>query len=131
MFYGGGFLAFILFAIWVWAVFDVISSDELLVRNLPKLYWVFIVLLVPTVGAIAWFAVGRPPAAASSSRSEGTERSPPLPRKSPPAPDDSPEFLKSIGDPQHLAAWEEDLKRREEELRRRRRETPEEDEDPA
>ena len=56
----------ILFVVWLFAVLDVISTDEMLMRNLPKLVWLFIVVLFPTVGAIAWFAVlftGRWPAA--------------------------------------------------------------------
>lgn len=50
----------ILFVVWLFAVLDVISTDEMLMRNLPKLVWLFIVVLFPTVGAIAWFALGRP-----------------------------------------------------------------------
>ena len=46
--------------LYVYSVFDVIASDNVLVRNLPKTTWLFIVLLFPGVGAIAWLALGRP-----------------------------------------------------------------------
>ena len=32
----------------------------LLLRNLPKVVWVLIVVLLPTVGSIAWLVAGRP-----------------------------------------------------------------------
>ena len=55
-----GLLGMIMFAVWIFAVLDVIQTDEMLMRNLPKMAWVFIVIFIPTVGAVAWFAVGRP-----------------------------------------------------------------------
>lgn len=53
----GGFLAFLL---WVWAVLDCIATDSIVVRNLPKEGWLFVVVFVPTVGALAWLLLGRP-----------------------------------------------------------------------
>ncbi len=50
----------IMFAVWVFAVLDVISTDEMIMRGLPKLVWVFVVVFVPPVGAFVWFALGRP-----------------------------------------------------------------------
>jgi hypothetical protein len=47
-------------ALWVFCLIDVISTDEYRMRNLPKPAWVLIVLLVPTVGSIAWLVAGRP-----------------------------------------------------------------------
>lgn len=46
--------------IWIWAVFDCISTDSILVRNLPKTTWLCLVVFVPTVGAVAWLILGRP-----------------------------------------------------------------------
>ncbi len=46
--------------LWVWAVFDVISSDAELVRNLPKMIWLVLVIFIPTLGSIAWLIMGRP-----------------------------------------------------------------------
>ena len=55
-----GFFGFAMLVLYVYSVFDVIASDNVLVRNLPKTTWLFIVLLFPGVGAIAWLALGRP-----------------------------------------------------------------------
>jgi hypothetical protein len=49
----------VLFALWVVCVIDVIVADELRVRNLPKMVWLLIVLLLPDVGSIAWLVAGR------------------------------------------------------------------------
>lgn len=56
LFLDGGFL---LFALWVFCFIDVIVADETRVRNLPKLVWLLIVLLLPDIGSIAWLLLGR------------------------------------------------------------------------
>ena len=58
---GPGVFGLALFALWVYAVLDVIATDSMLVRNLPKTTWLMLVIFVPSVGAIAWIALGRPP----------------------------------------------------------------------
>ncbi len=55
-----GVLGLALFAVWVYAILDIISTEEALIRNLPKAAWLMLVIFVPGVGAIAWLAVGRP-----------------------------------------------------------------------
>ncbi len=49
-----------LLLLWIWAVLDCISTDSILVRNLPKPTWVFLVIFVPTIGSVAWLLLGRP-----------------------------------------------------------------------
>jgi hypothetical protein len=46
--------------LWLYCLIDAITSNEGDVRNLPKLGWIFIVLLFPFVGSIAWLVAGRP-----------------------------------------------------------------------
>ena len=65
----GGLLLFIAY---VYAVIDVIATDEVIIRNLPKMAWLFIVLLFPVVGIVAWFALGRPVGAGLSPGSTHT-----------------------------------------------------------
>ena len=36
-----------------------LTTPEAACRNLPKLAWIFIVLLLPLVGSIAWLVAGR------------------------------------------------------------------------
>lgn len=104
-----------LLALWIYCILDVIATDEALVGNMPKVLWLLVVILLPTVGAVAWLALGRP-ARAGLRPGDTSYR----PTRRALAPDDSPEFLSAIKDrAAALRRWEEDLARREEELRRR------------
>jgi len=50
----------IVLALWIFSIVDVIRSDGSQVRNLPKRTWLPIVVLVPIVGSVMWFGIGRP-----------------------------------------------------------------------
>jgi hypothetical protein len=50
-----GILTFVLV---IGALIDIITRDELLVRHLPKVTWVILVIFLPVIGSIVWFAVG-------------------------------------------------------------------------
>lgn len=56
----GGVVSLVLIALWLFALFDVISTDASMCRNLPKMFWLTIVLFLPDVGSIAWLLLGRP-----------------------------------------------------------------------
>jgi hypothetical protein len=56
----GGVVGFLLIALWIWALVDCISSDPAMVRNLPKLGWLVIVILLFDIGAVLWLLLGRP-----------------------------------------------------------------------
>ncbi|KRC49418.1 hypothetical protein ASE16_11765 [Leifsonia sp. Root227] len=45
--------------LFVFALVDIILRPSDQVRHLPKLVWVFIVILLPLIGSILWFALGR------------------------------------------------------------------------
>ncbi|MEU1298513.1 PLD nuclease N-terminal domain-containing protein [Streptomyces shenzhenensis] len=117
-------------ALTIFALIDCLNTPEDEARHLPKIAWVFIILLFWIVGPIVWLAAGkvrRPPAGGRTPsewhRNHQFEQV---------APDDNPEFLKSLAednkrDEQLLKNWEADLRRREEELRRK--ETGEEPKD--
>lgn len=53
-------------ALWIYCLFDVIMTDESRIRNLPKVTWIFIVLVTSVVGAVAWLVAGRPQGPARS-----------------------------------------------------------------
>lgn len=40
------------------ALVDIIRRDDSQVRYLPKLVWVLLVVFVPLIGTIVWFAIG-------------------------------------------------------------------------
>lgn len=123
------YLPFLLvLALWIYAFIDCLNTPEQEVRHLPKVVWVIIVLLFGEVliGPIAWLVAGRArraPGASTPSEWHRDHRSEWV------APDDNPDFLKTLKDEAAsskdvkdealLKDWEADLRRREEELKRR------------
>ncbi|BCB82060.1 PLD nuclease N-terminal domain-containing protein [Phytohabitans flavus] len=108
------------------ALISCLSAEEDEIRALPRFAWVLIILFFPLIGSIAWFLAGRPKEAAASGSGWTAGGSLPEHRRSrPAAPDDDPEFLKSLDanqsqrDRELFEKWEEDLRRREDEIRRR------------
>ena len=70
-------------AIDVFSIVDVILTDQRRVRVIPKVVWVILIVLLPLIGAVLWFTVGK------ERRDGGGE-----PRTI--APDDDPTFLKNL-----------------------------------
>lgn len=70
-------------ALSIYAVIDCVRTDESRVRGLPKLAWVFVILLFPLAGSVAWLVAGRPQRVSA-------------PRPRPRGPDDDPDFLRGI-----------------------------------
>jgi hypothetical protein len=115
MFVAGGLAGLLLLFLWVYCIFDVIATDESVMRNMPKIIWLLVVIFVPTVGSVAWLALGRP-ARAGFRPGETTYRPPPRVL----GPEDSPEFMLGAGEEaKRLRRWEEELRQREKKLRRR------------
>jgi hypothetical protein len=126
------YLPFLLvLALWIYAFIDCLNTPEKEVRGLPKVVWVIIILLFGEVlvGPVAWLVAGK------KRRAPGDGSAPSAWRRDQRtgfvAPDDNPEFLKSLkkddkgggkDDEALLKKWEADLQRREEELKRRERE---------
>jgi hypothetical protein len=46
-------------AIMIFAIVDIILRDESQVKHLPKMVWLILVVLLPLLGSILWFALGR------------------------------------------------------------------------
>jgi hypothetical protein len=53
------FLSLLTLALMIGALIDVILRDNSQVKHLPKLVWVLLVVLLPLIGSILWFALGR------------------------------------------------------------------------
>ncbi|MDC0767383.1 PLD nuclease N-terminal domain-containing protein [Streptomyces sp. HD] len=81
-------------ALSVYAFIDCISTKEEDIRHMPKPLWAILVLVFPLVGSISWLIAGkkRSPAAEgwSGIRDRRTDRQQWV------APDDNPDFLKSL-----------------------------------
>ncbi|HEY3337925.1 MAG TPA: PLD nuclease N-terminal domain-containing protein [Propionicimonas sp.] len=115
-------------ALVVFCLIDCVQADEHRIRNLPKWAWIVLIILIPIAGAVVWLIGGRPLRAGAGrdvswpTKTAGYpehER----PRQRPKAPDDDPDFLRSLkrANTEHedmLRKWEEDLKRREDEMRK-------------
>jgi hypothetical protein len=44
----------------LFCLIDCIQTDPVMVRNLPKIGWIILIVLIPYVGPIAWLFAGRP-----------------------------------------------------------------------
>ena len=51
--------SFLVIALMVGALVDIITRDNAQVKHLPKMAWAFIVILLPLIGSALWFALGR------------------------------------------------------------------------
>jgi hypothetical protein len=56
----GGVVGFLFIVFWIWAIFDCIAADSARIRNLPKIAWIVVIVLLSTIGALAWLLLGRP-----------------------------------------------------------------------
>jgi hypothetical protein len=110
-------------ALMIYALIDCIQTDSVLVRNLPKPLWVFLIVVLPLVGPIVWLVAGRPQRASSGAGapwpSTATAGFPEYERpRAARGPDDDDAFLESMraSDREHeemLRDWEQQLRARE------------------
>jgi hypothetical protein len=120
MLYGGGVLLFVELGLLVYCVLNIITTPESEVRNLPKLLWLLLVVILPLVGGIAWLVAGRPQGPARSLPYKGNVGRVPAEYDRPGRatayrPDDDESFLRGL----HERAEQQ---RRQAEQERRRRE---------
>ena len=76
-------LPLLVLALDVFAIVDVILIERRRIRALNRVLWVIVILVLPVIGAILWFFVGR-----ERRDSSGDRRTM--------APDDDPAFLKNL-----------------------------------
>lgn len=97
-------LVLVALGIWLYCLFEVLSTNEGDVRHMPKFVWFMIVLLGFDLGAIAWLVFGHrrgfvtadvaawPPDYLLAGEDERREPGAPAPL----GPDDDPEFLRQL-----------------------------------
>jgi hypothetical protein len=95
--YGYELLTLVELVLLVFCVLDVVTTPEDAVRNLPKLLWLLLVVVLPLVGGVAWLVAGRPaprdrrtPARGAATRTRAASAPPPT------TPDDDEAFLRSL-----------------------------------
>ena len=77
----------VVLVVFVYGLIDLIRTDARSVKGISKPAWIVVQILLPVLGAVLWFLIGRPrtsPAAAPASY------------RHPTAPDDDPEFLRNL-----------------------------------
>ena len=52
-------ISVVIFCLVLAALIDIVIRDESQIRHLPKLVWIVLVILLPLIGCIIWFTVGR------------------------------------------------------------------------
>jgi hypothetical protein len=81
-------LAVVEIAFLVFSIVDVALTDGRRARGVPKAVWLLIVLLlIPPVGGILWFWIGKAPLDSSFASGSGSQRL---------GPDDDPSFLGTL-----------------------------------
>lgn len=76
----------VVLVVFVYGLVDVIRTDARLTKGISKPAWIVVQIVLPVVGAVLWFIIGRP---------RGT-RAAPASYSHPIAPDDDPEFLRNL-----------------------------------
>ncbi|WP_043629682.1 PLD nuclease N-terminal domain-containing protein [Nonomuraea candida] len=85
----GVLIGLALLAFWLFSLFDVVTTPEDEVRNVPKPLWILVVVLVPLIGGLVWMARGRPRAPRAP---WPVTPGPGMPK----GPDDDPDFLRDL-----------------------------------
>jgi hypothetical protein len=107
----------LIFGFLLYCILDVALTSEERIRNLPKLVWLLLVVLVPIVGGIVWLVAGRPPSSGRAPGGDGpaprfgpsahpanrarrgpgaSGAGPTRPSRAPRGPDDDPEFIRQL-----------------------------------
>ncbi len=103
LFFDGAF-GLVLLAVWLFCIIDVITTPDAQIRNLPKLAWLLIVIVLVDLGSIAWLVAGRNWSGSNNSLSHKGNRGSSFPeydrpgRFVPTNPDDDEAFLRQLRD---------------------------------
>ena len=87
-----------LLAVWIYAFVDCLGTPDGQIRHLSKPTWVIVILLFGPVlvGPVAWLVVGRPRRRARRHDALDNGQGPPAQPLHWVAPDDNPDFLRSL-----------------------------------
>ena len=53
------FISLLVIGVMIFSLVDIIRRDDHQVKHLPKTMWVIIVILLPIIGSVLWFTLGR------------------------------------------------------------------------
>jgi hypothetical protein len=113
--FADGTLALVMLALWIFCIIDVITTPESNMRNLPKMAWLGIVLVLPDIGSIAWLVAGRNWQGKSGATAARTYPEYDKPGRAVPTnPDDDDAFLKQVRERAETQRREYDARRKRE-----------------
>jgi hypothetical protein len=92
--------------VFVYGLIDVIRTDPRQTKGISKPAWIVVQIVLPVIGAILWFLIGRPRGSAPSSATYSH----------PIAPDDDPDFLRNLEIRRRKQAEADRLKKLKDEL---------------
>ena len=101
----GGLVTLVTLGVWLYSLFDVLTTPDEECRGMPKLLWIIVVAVFFLAGALAWFLLGRPRAARVSGAAPSGWSGLPMPAppredrpkpRPPRGPDDDPDFLRDL-----------------------------------
>lgn len=99
MLFFDGVFGLVLLGVWIFCIIDVITTPDGECRNLPKLLWLLIVLLLIDLGSLLWLIAGRNwnrrpvDVAYKGNRGRGVTAAP---TRRPANPDDDEEFMAQV-----------------------------------
>jgi hypothetical protein len=81
----------LVFGLAVYSLLDCIQTPEHEVRHIPKVWWIVLIVLVPTLGPLAWLVTGRLRSWPLGPGARGAG-----PSSGPRGPEDDPDFLRKL-----------------------------------
>jgi hypothetical protein len=103
--------AVVILLVFVYGLVDVIRTDRRDTGGISKPAWIVVMILLPVLGAVLWFLIGRP----------YKFRAAPQPANHSTAPDDDPDFLRNLEIRRRNQAEAERLKKLKAELEAKER----------
>ena len=103
----------VVLVVFVYGLIDLIRTDARLTKGISKPAWIVVQILLPVIGAILWFLIGRP---------RGEAATAPSSYRPPTAPDDDPDFLRNLELRRRNQAEADRLKKLKDELDAKERE---------
>ncbi len=97
----------VVLVVFVYGLIDLIRTDARLTKGISKTAWIIVQIVLPVIGAVLWFLIGRP-------RNETAPA--PASYRHPTAPDDDPDFLRNLEQRRRNQAEADRLKRLKDEL---------------
>jgi hypothetical protein len=88
----------------IYSLFEIAQTPRGQARNMPRVLWAALVLLIPVFGPLGWLLAGRPTASGPSSR-----------RPESLGPDDDPDFLWKLERRRRhdeFSTWEDEFRRK-------------------